>query len=157
MSREYGFVSTTLSLSCATFWRWEPSGGPASVADIRLPRQRPPARACVEQYDLAAAPVTWTELPPRARSAETDSRAEAAGRNSSRVTAYTPAAVRGRAASMRSTPRRMPPLDLQTLTDKVSRLEADARLRSEEAVAQRRKQDEILSTLTSLQVIDATQ
>ena len=68
MSREYGFVSTTLSLSCATFWRWEPSGGPASVADIRLPRQRPPARACVEQYDLAAAPVTWTELPPaRAR------------------------------------------------------------------------------------------
>ena len=57
---------------------------------------------------------------------------------------------------MRSTPRRMPPLDLQTLTDKVSRLEADARLRSEEAVAQRRKQDEILSTLTALQVIDAT-
>ena len=73
------------------------------------------------------------------------------------MTAYTPAAVRGRAASMRSTPRRMPPLDLQTLTDKVSRLEADARLRSEEAVAQRRKQDEILSTLMSLQVIDATQ
>ena len=51
----------------------------------------------------------------------------------------------------------MPPLDLQTLTDKVSRLEADARLRSEEAVAQRRKQDEILSTLAALQVIDATQ
>jgi hypothetical protein len=47
--------------------------------------------------------------------------------------------------------RRLPPLDLQTLTDKVARLETDARLRAEEQLASRRRHDEAVTALAELQ------